>query len=347
MNDRGSLVWRIIFGVVMAGLLIGIFLAYTATQREYAAGEKAQNLANDLSRTTFSALAKRQQTFDLPPAVGEADYELDIENNTFIVRVLDKDQKTREYRSGIDLDLEVRSLPGPGDTLYAQGRRDEVIISSSPIEPPQGELTIEPSPEPPDFYEFAKDDPRTAAGAIASYFHIRELHSGRDLDVKSYKWENEGTLLTRITSDGETVTGVRVTGHMDRDGVGLIRRAWIVTGLEDTEEKVEEKVEGSNMPSIREAHSTGWLYPPEEILTQLRERTWRRKDDDRILSPPDNLDWGAASVTTDVSTYPTWRLEFESEGSHYVLHFGALAWDPGENRPGFVFESDPDLEAVR
>ncbi|KXA92684.1 hypothetical protein AKJ64_02470 [candidate division MSBL1 archaeon SCGC-AAA259E17] len=174
LDNRGNLVWRVLFGVVMAALLMGIFLAYINAQHEYAAGREARSLANHLSRTAFSAAIGQESVYELPPSVGDSSYELDSKNNKFIVRITGGAQKGNEYRSSVGIKLEVRSLPGPNETLHAQGRKDKLIISSEKIEPPEPEKIPTENFVAPDFYKFSKTNPKAATAILATYFFAEE-----------------------------------------------------------------------------------------------------------------------------------------------------------------------------
>lgn len=345
LNNKGTIVWRVLFGVVMAGLLLGIFFVYTASQREYAVGDEAQALADDLSQTAFSSLPDQQQSYGLPKAVGTAGYEVDVENNTFIVRILGGGQKGKEYRSSLTIDLEVEnSLPEPGNTLYIQGRVDNVILSASPIETPEKELVNPASFEPPDFYEFAKENSREATGIIASYFYAKnQWPDAGNIDIRAYEW-SENTLKTAVTSEDGLSTSVLAHGKENQKNVGYIENVWTVIQLETSENGISNP---ESCPSIKNAYSDGWLYSPTEKVTNFQGRTWKSTEDNKTIIPPNNLDPHASTVTTNVSTYPSWRFKFTKNDTRYTVHLAAIPWSPSENQPGFVFESSPDLEAIR
>lgn len=345
--ERGSLVWRILFGVVMAALLIGIFLVYTGTQREYAAGKEAQALANDLSKTAFSVL-RGQKPFNLPETVGRAEYGLEVENNTFIVRILGGDLKGRGYRSTVGVKLEVRSLPEAGGILYLRGRSDRVIVSAFPIEAPKGKLRVE-SFKPPAFYKFARDNPSEATGIIASYYYAKQAYPNvENLDIRSYRWDpSENLLMTRVTSNGDFLTSIYIEGGGNHENVGYIDNFWVVTNFERVDQDICNIWNCSSCPSVDNAHTTGWLYPPKEVSAHLQRRTWRRIGDNETIVIPSDVDIQAATLTTNVSTYPTWRLKFSYEGTRHLVHFAAMPWNPTENQPGFVLESEPELEAIK
>lgn len=343
MNDKGSIIWRVLFGVVMAALLIGILIAYTSTQRRYAAGGEAQQLATSLSKTAFSALPRQKQTFDLYKSVGRSDYKVIVENDTFSIKVLGGGQEGKEYRSSVGVDITVQPPPPePGETLYMQGAGDIVIVSSSPVEPPEENLTSPSTYEPPDFYGFAKENPKEATGIISAYYYAKQNYSGeKSIDIQDYKWKSS-SLNVRVTAGGDFLTTVEISGGKNSENVGLINETWIVTKIENTKNDISNTL---SCPSVKEAHMTQWLYPPDEVSSKILKRTWKKTADNEIVTLPDNLNPIAASATTNVSTYPTWRFEFESDGTPYILHFAAFPWEFSENQPGFILESKPDLEA--
>lgn len=330
--------------MVMAALLMGIFLAYINAQHEYVAGKEAQSLADHLSRTAFSAAIGEETLYELPSSVGSSSYELDSKNNNFIVRITGGAQKGNEYRSSVGIKLEVRSLPGPNETLYAQGRADKVIISSTKIEPPVQEKISPENFVSPQFYRFSKTNPKAATAILASYFFAEENYPNREnLDIKSYEWQSNDTLNARITEDDNFLTTVQVFLHENEENVGFIDQSWIVYRLE----KIENNLDLENScPSVKKAHSGGWIYSPREIKNRFLDRTWRMPENGTIVNLSGDPNPLAASATTNISTYPTWRFEVSFKGDKYVLHFAAMAWNPLENQPGFAFESEPDLEAV-
>ncbi len=343
LDESGSLVWRILFGVVMAALLIGIFLAYSTTQKQYRVGEEAQTLANSLSKTAFSTLPKKSQTFNLYKSVGGANYELKIENQNFVVKIIGG-RKGAEYKSGIGAKLEKRgTLPDPGGKLYLRGQINRVIVSSSPIE-----VGVLPEPGPTEtyqdnFYEnLAKENPRTASGIIASYYYARNNYPDEEnLDVEGYFWKSKNELATLVSSDENFSVPIVLRG-VRYENTGKIDNSWAV------ENHIIGNAGGNNFvscPSIANAHRTGWVYSPERVINLIQSRNWVDSENNN-LGIPNELDPKASAVTTDVSTYPTWRFKFESGGDRYTFYFSAIPWKYSENTAGFVYESVPELRVV-
>ncbi len=344
MNEKGSIVWRILFGVVMASLLIGILIAYTSTQKEYTTGGEAQTLADSLSETAFSAIEGQQQTFQLYKAVGKSNYELDIENNTFIVRILGDKQEGREYRSTVGVELKIRdNLPEPGKTLYLRGTGEKVIVSSESITLSKEELKEPENYEAPEFYTFSKQNPKTSTGIIASYFYAKKNFSTDNLDIKGFRWKSS-KLEVRVIGGKNYLTTLEVQGEKNNDNVGYIDNLWIVTNVTTADNKIQNY---NHSPSIEEAYRKGWLFSPEQAKETVKGRTWKRTSDNKTIEISQTIDEKASAATTNISTYPTWRFEISKGNQMYIFHLAAMPWEYSEEDPGFAFESEPEMVAER
>ncbi len=326
----------------MAIMLLGVFLVFLSTQSKFATGERAQALANDLSYICFSAFTQQQPIYRLPSTVGGANYELEVENNMFVVRITSGPLRGNEYRSIVGGSLEVHSLPLPGETLYAQGRFDNVIIAAEPIGPLSREFGSSVAPNPPNFYFFAKENQREGAAVAASYFYAREQYPDEEnIDILGYRWVGEN-LLVQASSGDEPLTALLVLPYENGENVGLIDNSWVVKKIADLNENVSEVV---LCPSIKDATFCGWVYSPDAVIRHLRSRTWQMRDNTVVVFP-ENISWHASVVTTNVSGYPTWQFKFQLSGSQFVVYFAMLPWAPSENQPGFIFQSKPELEAL-
>lgn len=204
---------------------------------------------------------------------------------------------------------------------------DLVVVSASPIEAPQENILPTPLGEPLEFYYFARENQREAAAIIAAYFNVFK-------DIDAYEREDSNTILVRA---GSIV--LRVQGYENEENVGLVDGAWIISNIENYAGELTGAVP---CPSPENAHSSGWLYSPSQALSYLRSRTWRRTNDNSIVTIPSDSLVRAAAATTNVSTYPTWRVEWKN----YVLHYQAITWWYRDNTPGFVFQSKPELEPM-
>ncbi len=313
----------------MAILLAGVFFMQLTKQREFEVGAQAQALADDLARTCFSVLPGQQPTLDLPSRLAGSSYELEIDENhsTFIVWITGGTGAGESYWTVANVGLRVENSSfTPGGKVYFM-RSGDVVVSAFPIEAPPESILPTPSGEPPEFYHFARENWREAAALIAAYFDVSQ-------DIDAYEWEDSNSILVRAGS-----TLLRVQGHENEENVGLVDNAWVISNIENYAGELTGVV---LFPSPENAYSSGWLYSPSQALSYLRSRTWRRTSDNSIVAIPSDALVQAAAVTTNVSTYPTWRVEWEN----YVIHYQSGPWWYAENTPGFVFQSEPELEAL-
>ena len=327
----------ILFGVIVAAMLAGIFIVQYNRQLEARVDEQAQALANDLARISFAAFSREQPSFLLPRNLGGSDYELSVDENssTFIVHIKAGKQSGMYYYSSANITLMVeKSDFTPGGSVYFQRSGDNVIVSSSPIAAPQENLPPPVTATPPEFYSFAKENAKAATAITAAYFEARNRYPNENIDVSAW-WENENNLLAQITSNGENFV-FRVTGSEDNTVVDKVENAWTV----DLVDNVAGIENATPCHSPDNAYRSGWLYSPAEVLVYLRSRTWMSDDTPVVI--PENALVKAAAATTNVSTYPTYRVAFDD----YTLYYQAMPWWAQENSPGFVFQSEPELEPV-
>jgi len=336
----------ILFGVIVAAMLAGIFIMQYNRQLEARVDEQAQALANDLARISFTTFSREQPSFLLPRNLGGSDYELSVDNNTstFIVHIKAGKQSGMSYYStaNVSLSLENSSFV-PGGNVYFQRRGDNVVVSSSPIAAQEENLLPPVTATPPEFYGFAKENAKVATAIAAAYFSTLENTPAKDednnpLDVLGYE-PGENVLVQLGYRGGENLFGVKVSGYENENDIGKVDNSWIVTSLTIDNDNLASPI---ICPSVENAYDSGWLYSPTEVLAYLRSRTWRRVDDNLIVVVPANALVQAAAAATNVSTYPTYRVTFEG----YVLHYQAMPWWAQENSPGFVFQSEPELEPV-
>jgi len=330
VSDTYELPFYLLFGVLMAILLAGVFFMQLTKQREFEVSAQAQALADDLAKTCFSALSGQQPTLDMPLQLAGSGYELEIDENrsTFIVRITGGTGAGESYWTIANVVLQVENtILTPGGRVYFMCLGDIVLVSASPIEALPENILPTPSGEPPEFYYSARENQREATAIIAAYFDV-----SRDIDA--YKWENSDSILVRAGS-----ILLRVQGYESWENVGLIDNAWIISNIENY---AGEFTDSFPCPSAENAYLSGWLYSPAQALGYLRSRTWRRASDNAVVNIPNNASIRASAVTTNVFTYLTWRVEFES----YILHYQAMPWWCLENTPGVVFQSEPELEAV-
>ncbi|MFB0500040.1 MAG: hypothetical protein ACETWO_02010, partial [Candidatus Hadarchaeaceae archaeon] len=314
---------------LMAILLAGVFFMQLTKQREFEVGAQAQALVDDLAKTCFSALSGQQPTLDLPLQLAGSSYELEIDENrsTFIVRITGGTGAGESYWTIANVGLQVENTSlAPGRRVYFICSSDVVLVSASPIETLPENILPTPSGEPPEFYYFARENQREAMAIIAAYFDVSH-------DIDAYKWENSDSIIVRAG-----LIFLRVQENEKWENIGLVDNAWIISNIENY---AGEFTDYFPCPSAENAYLSGWLYSPAQALGYLRSRTWRTSDN-AVVSIPNNASIRAAAAATNVSTYLTWRVEFES----YILHYQAMPWWYRENTPGFVFQSEPELEAV-
>jgi len=328
----------VIFGVFIAFMVTFIFISIYGQQANARVEEAARSLSEDLARTAFLSVSSGQLTpYDLPEGLAGSSYTVDVlDNSAFQVNVTDGRMSGNIYSSVVNATLTVDGTLISGNRIYFFWVGGRVIVSDTPVEVAAENVAATPSTNPPPFYSFSKEKPQEAAGIIASYFHIRGTENASDWDVQAYRWEGEN-LITQATATGKSAT-MRASGTENGTSVGKVENFWIVTGVENTENS------GTFTPcdSVENAYGDGWLYSPDMVLEHLRSRSWRRTHDNVIVSIPSFVDINAAAVTTNISTYPAWRVTFENQ----VIFYRAMSWWELDNTPGFLFQSSPELYPI-
>ena len=334
----------VLFGVILAFLMAFLFISLYSQQLNAQVDEQANALANNIAQTAFFSLSRGQAIFDLPRDVGGSPYTIRAQDNSiFVVTITGGRRAGNNYSASVNAKVVGgnQDFP-PGGRLYFMRSGGTIIMSATPIEAENIEAPAENiSPTPPQFYYFAKENAKEASALIAAYYYTLE-------NVVDYQWENENSMIVRTDS-----SVLRVNGYENNDNVGLIENIWLienswivlsVESLENVENVVSGLLENGweNSPSVENAWKSGWLYSPSQALEQLRGRTWRRVIDNVMVTVPSDAIIRAAAATTNVSTYPTWRVEWQSD-NYYVIHFRAMPWWEEENTAGFVFQSDPEL----
>jgi len=338
VDDAEHMPFYVLFGVIVAAMLAGLFIVQYNRQLEARVDEQAQALVNDLARISFTAFSREQPSFLLPQTLGGSNYELSVDENTFIVHIKVGKQSGMSYYATANVPLiENNFNPVPGNSVYFKQSGDVVIISSSPITVQPENLWPPITATPPEFYYFAKENAKAATAIASAYFEARNRYSEENIDVSAYWWENENNLRAQITSNGENLTVFWVTGSENNTVVGKVENAWIVDLVDNVAEIL---VDATPCYSPDNAYRSGWLYSPAEALAYLRSRTWMSGDTPVVV--PENASVRAAAATTNVSIYPTYCVTFDG----YVIYYRAMPWWAQENSPGFVFQSEPELEAV-
>ncbi len=251
----------------------------------------------------------------------------------------------RDWRAQLYIDTSLKWEEGVGKFNFTLGGRayflrsgDQIIVSATSIEAPVENIDSEPTGEPPQFYYFARDNQREGAAIAAAYFEALGSYPGENVDASAYRWENADSLLVQVTSGGSPLAVFSVAGSENSTAVGKVENAWIV----DLVENAADIGDGTACSSPDNAYRTGWLYSPQGALGDLRSRTWQRVSDNVIVAVPADATLQASAATTNVYTYPTWRVTFEG----YVIFYRMVPWWTEENMAGFVFQSEPELSPV-
>lgn len=343
MDHRASSTFPLIvlFGVILAFLMAFLFITLYNQQLDLRVDEQAEALADDLAKTAFTSWSGGQPILDLPRDVGGSTYAIEVqENSIFVVKVTGGRRAGSSYSALVNATVTVENQDfSPGGRVYFMRSGDQIVVSAAPIEAPVENILPVPAGEPPQFYHFAQSNPREAAAIGAAYFEAHERYpEENDIDVSAYRWENSDSLLARITSGAAPLAVLRVTGSENGTNVGKVETAWIVGQVESNGDIGSPTA----CPSPDNAYRSGWLYSPQGVLNHLRSRTWRRVSDNTVVAVPAGASIQAAAATTNVSTYPTWRVTFES----YVLFYQMIPWWEEEDVAGFVFQSEPELKPI-
>ncbi len=324
----------VLFGVILAFLMTFLFIALYNQQLDTRVDEQANALVNDIAQTAFSSLSGGQAILDLPRDVGGSPYAIDVqENSIFVVEITGGRRVGNSYSASVNAIVGVENQDfSPGGRLYFMRNGDMIIVSAEPIEAENIEIPTENiASTPPQFYYFAKENPREASALIEAYYYTLE-------NIIAYQRENENSIIVQTNS-----SVLRVNGYEDSDNVGLVDNSWIVENVESFAGELTNPTPFSL--SVENAWKSGWLYSPSQTLEQLRGRSWRRVSDNVMVTVPSDATIRAAAATTNVSTYPTWRVEWQGD-NYYVIHVRAMPWWEEENTAGFVFQSDPELYPV-
>jgi len=329
----------ILFGVILALLVAILFISLYDQQLNTKVDEQAESLADELAQAAFASLSGGQSIIELPNDLGGSTYAIALqENGIFVVNVTGGRRAGASYSAVVNAKVTVEDGNfAPGGRAYFMRGEDMIIMSASPIEAKVDNIEQAPVAEPPEFYQFSKKSPKEAAAIAAAYFDARDRYPGENLDVLSYVWEGTNSLLARIRVGSEEIAA-RVIGKDNATPTGAVEASWVVEEVES----VSGILSPMPCPSPDEAHLKGWLYSPQTALRNLRSRTWSRISDNLIVVVPSNATIRAASATTNVSSYPVWKVSFDD----YILFYQMLPWWELENTAGFVFQSSPELKPI-
>jgi hypothetical protein len=353
--DAENLPFYILASVILAVLIAAVLGLHFRAQAEVRVDEQAQALADDISRTCFAALTRLQPTYSLPGDVGGSRYELMVEENTIIVKVVDGARSGRSYYSSVNAELVVQDNGFiPGGVVYVLRMNDQVIISAFPISLPPWEIKQPGTTTPPQFYTWANENVENrreeAVAIVAAYFfslvHNPATKDNKVLDVLAYS-RNRDLIEVRVGYRGadniEFLQTVRTGGKQDNLQVGEVAGAWVIRKTESRKGDITDNLK--YCPSVENAVATGWLYSPSQVLEHLRGRTWKLEDN-TIVVVPEDASWTEAAAEVGGRTFCTYRFSFTHENISAVLFYRMLATAPEEPLPGFTFTSEPLLEPL-
>jgi hypothetical protein len=352
--DAENLPFYILASVILAVLIAAVLGLHFRAQGEVRVDEQAQALADDISSSCFAALARTQPAFSLPGDVGGSGYELIVENNTIMVKVVEGIRSGRIYYSSVGAELVVQDNGfRPGGTFYAQRMGDQVIVSASPITLSPWEIGQPATTTPPEFYTWANENvegrQEVAVALVAAYFFSLENHPAENdnkvLDVLGYS-EGGDVIEIRVGYRGpdnnQFLQTVRTDGNQYSAQVGEVSGYWAVKKTSSSTKDIRGAVD---CPSVENAVASGWLYSPPQVLDHLRGRTWKLEDN-TIVVVPENAGLTEAAAGVGGRTFCTYRFSFTHDNIPIVLFYRMLATAPEEPLPGFTFTSDPLLEPL-
>jgi hypothetical protein len=354
LADAENLPFYVLASVILAVLIAAVLGFHFRAQGEVRVDEQAQALADDISSSCFSALARTQPTYSLPGDVGGSRYELTVENNTIMVKVVEGVRSGRIYYSSVNAELMVQDNEfRPGGTVYAQRAGDQIIISASPITLPPWEIQQPAVSSPPEFYTWANEDVagrrEVTVALVAAYFfslaHNPVTKNGKALDVLAYRRDGD-VIEVRLgycgSDNSEFLQNVRTVGSRDAFSVGEVTGAWEVENVEGV---LGDITGATDCPSVENTVASGWLYSPSQVLDYLRGRTWKLEDN-TIVVVPEDTSWMAAAAAVGGRTFCTYKFSFTYQNTPVVIFFRMLVTAPEEPLPGFTFTSEPLLEPI-
>lgn len=332
-GGSSSLPLIVLYGVVLAMLIFALSVTVYGRQMDIRVQEEAAALAEELGETAFSALSGGQPFKDLPASLGGSPYTVEVDGGVFCIRITGGRGAGGEYTSVVSAEVRVENGNfEPGGRIYFYFLRENgvLLVSSSPIEPPEFEIGARPTGHPPDFYYFCRGNARAAAAMIAAYFALSE--TGHVITGYS---EIGGNVMVGMDGGRENFM---VSGRWDNQAVAHVEKAWVVDNVLVVEDAQISHTMDENLDNVI---ATGWLFSPSEVMRVLRSRTW--KVGDRLVSIPPDPEIAAACVTTDIGrSYPVWRIAWEN----CVVYYRAMPWWENDDEPGFVMQSSPVLEPV-
>lgn len=317
----------LIFTVISAFLIVFVLVTVYNKQVAMKIDEKASALISDLSWRAFQSFHTGVTgKIDLPKDIEGHGYRLKIQQNNFVLELLEGPLRGKLYVVGLPFDIiSDNSIFSRGETAFFKRSGEKLLVCSS-VSGSQENENVRITPNPPEFYFFAKNYPREAAGILAAFFH-----SGKD--IVQYSWLDNHALYI-VTEDNESFA------------LRFRREDFQYTGwdLQEIEiltiEETTESTEAEECPSPAEALFVGWVISPEFALYSLRSRTW--VDRNGPVEIPANVKISMSCILTRSGRYPAWCISFENK----IIFYRSLFWWWAENEPGFLMQSMPTIYPV-
>jgi hypothetical protein len=256
-----------------------------------------------------------------------------VDNSAFVVSVTAGRRAGSKYSAVANVTLRLDGTLTPGGRAYFMRSGGLLVVSGTPVQAVAENFAAAPSGTPSQFYNFAKNNPKEAAGIMASYFQLLRNEPGASWDVLAYRWDG-GSLVAQAAAPGKSST-LRASGAENTVAVGFVENSWVVSAVENA----ENIGSFTSSPSPENAYLGGWLHSQDMVVEHLRSRSWKKLQDNAVVSIPATVSVKAAAVTTNVSTYPAWLVTFEGQ----AIYYRAMPWWEQENTPGFLFQSSPAL----
>lgn len=327
LSDSEDFPFIMIFVVISAFLIAFTLITIYNRQVVTKIDHEASDLVANLSWTAFQSFSTGVLgKIDLPKDIEGCDYQLKVNQNCFILELLNGPLRGKSYIAGVSFDLTPDGFVLPkAETVFLRRGGNKLFVSSKIIEFEENE-NIQIALNPPEFYLFAKTHPREAAGILAAFFYSRK-------DIARCSWLDYHTLYV-MAEDNESFILTFRRENLQHDD-------WSIQEVETINIGTEVKpTEAEDCPSPAEALLRGWIIPPELALASLRSRTW--VDENGPVGIPANVEIHMSCILTKFGRYPAWWIHFENK----TILYRALFWWYAENEPGFLIQSSPVIYPV-
>ncbi len=345
-DNDGRMVWRILFSIIMASLLVFVFVIYYNSQQRANVSGEAQGLADSLAKSSFSALSTGQNIYQLPEDVGGSPYSLEISENRNIIKIkiTGGDQKGELYVSSVNADISAENLPEIGNRVYITNRNGDIVFSKMRILPTEKNIFNSLKSNPSKFYKFSRENTKISVAIIGSYFYGKSKYPEKDdFDIVGYGRKNENVFLIRASDGDDFSTNMEVEGKIFLENDEMVEKIWIVENISLTDKKIENM---RNCPSIKESYSSGWTYSSKQVLKYLRGRAWEWIREKENIQIPENVEISSSLIYNKNGEYPAYRVSFEEKNQKFNINYQSMPFYYRENKPGFLFWSIPRMEPI-